>query len=163
MGAVYRRAYDRYEAALLATLGDVTFRTPEDEASWRRTLAASRHLAEHLGQAPVVVLVLMPSISMTLEDADGELDVGTPFASVYPAVQNLMLAARSMGIGSALTTVYRVCHDEVRELFGIAGQYEIVALVPLGRPAGRFGLARRRPPEKVTHWNRFGERRAANT
>jgi nitroreductase len=163
MGAVYRRAYDRYEAALLATLGDVTFRTPEDEASWRRTLAASRHLAEHLGQAPVLVLVLMPSISMTLEDADGELDVGTPFASVYPAVQNLMLAARSMGIGSALTTVYRVCHDEVRELIGIAGQYEIVALVPLGRPAGRFGLARRRPAEKVTHWNRFGERRAANT
>jgi nitroreductase len=102
----------------------------------------------------------MPAMSMTLTDDEGELDVGTPYASVYPAVQNLMLAARSMGVGSVLTTVYRIRQDEVRELLAIPDTYEVVALVPLGRPAGRFGTARRRPPEAITHWDRFGEKRS---
>jgi nitroreductase len=159
LGDIYRRAYARYEAALLPLVP--RFQREEDQDSWDRTLAASRHLAGHLADASVLVLALMPAISMTLTDDDGELDVGTPFASVYPAVQNLMLAARSMGIGSALTTVYRIYQDEVRALLGIPEQHEVVALVPMGHPAGRFGVARRRPAEAITHWNRFGQKRAA--
>jgi nitroreductase len=156
LGDIYRRAYARYEAALLPLVP--TFRREEDQASWDRTLAASRHLAGHLADAPVLVLALMPAISMTLTDDDGDLDVGTPFASVYPAVQNLMLAARSIGIGSVLTTVYRIYQGEVRALLAIPEQHEVVALVPMGRPAGRFGVARRRPPEAITHWNRFDQK-----
>jgi nitroreductase len=159
LGDIYRRAYARYEAALLPLVP--RFQREEDQDSWDRTLAASRHLAGHLADASVLVLALMPAISMTLTDDDGDLDVGTPFASVYPAVQNLMLAARSMGIGSALTTVYRIYQDEVRALLGIPEQHEVVALVPMGHPAGRFGVARRRPAEAITHWNRFGQKRAA--
>jgi nitroreductase len=159
LGDIYRRAYARYEAALLPLVP--RFQREEDQDSWDRTLAASRHLAGHLADASVLVLALMRAISMTLTDDDGELDVGTPFASVYPAVQNLMLAARSMGIGSALTTVYRIYQDEVRALLGIPEQHEVVALVPMGHPAGRFGVARRRPAEAITHWNRFGQKRAA--
>ncbi|MGH9013969.1 MAG: nitroreductase family protein [Acidimicrobiia bacterium] len=158
LGDTYRRAYARYDAALLPLVP--RFQREEDQDSWDRTLAASRHLAGHLADASVLVLALMPAISMTLTDDDGDLDVGTPFASVYPAVQNLMLAARSMGIGSALTTVYRIYQDEVRALLGIPEQYEVVALVPMGHPAGRFGVARRRPAEAITHWNRFGQKRA---
>ncbi|HUF85622.1 MAG TPA: nitroreductase family protein [Acidimicrobiia bacterium] len=160
LGDIYRRSYDRYEAALLPLVPP--FKREEDQASWDRTIAASRHLAEHLADAPVLVLALMPAISMTLTDAQGELDVGTPYASVYPAVQNLMLAARSMGIGSTLTTVYRIRQDEVRDLLSIPKDFEVVALVPLGRPSGKFGAARRRPPETVTHWNRFGEKRRSS-
>ena len=120
---------------------------------------ASRHLAEHLADAPALVLVLMPAISMTLHDAAGPLDVGTPYASVYPAVQNLMLAARGLGIGTTLTTVYRIHQDEVREICGIPARYEVVALVPMGRPRVPFRVGRRRPIEQVTHWNRFGTTR----
>jgi len=156
IGELYRRAYDRYEHALLAGLPP--FRSPEDEASFHRTAAASRGLAEHLAEVPVLVMALMPDISMTLHDEAGELDVGTPYASVYPAVQNLMLAARSLGIGTTLTTVYRIHHDELRALCGIPDRYQVVALVPMGRPVGRFGIARRRPVEAVTHWDRFGHR-----
>jgi nitroreductase len=157
IGGVYRRAYERYEPALLRSLPP--FRTPEDEAVFRRMLAASRHLAEHLGEAPALVLVLMPAISMTLEDAAGPLDVGTPFASVYPAVQNLMLAARGLGIGTTLTTVYRIYQSEVRAICGVPERYEIVALIPMGRPRGRFVPGRRRAAEEVTHWDRFGNKR----
>lgn len=151
IGEIYRRAYYRYEAAMLPTVPP--FRSEEDEATWKRTIASSRHLADHLGEAPVLVFVAMPAISMTLTDDEGELDVGTPYASVYPSVQNLLLAARSLGIGGTLTTVYRVYQGEVRELLGVPDRYELVALVPLGRPAGRFGVARRRPVESVTRWN----------
>lgn len=156
LGDLYRRAYFRYEAAMLPT---VEFRSPEHEEAFMRTVRSSRHLAEHLAAAPVIILVLMPGISMTLHDTEGDLDVGTPYASVYPAVQNLMLAARALGIGSVLTTVHRIYQDEVRAAFDIPERYETVALVPLGRPRGRFGVAPRRPAEKVTHWNRFGSRR----
>lgn len=158
IGAVYRRAYARYEPTVLKLRQPL--KDAEDEAAFQRTLAASRHLAEHMGDAPALVLVLMPNISMTLEDAEGPLDVGTPFASVYPAVQNFMLAARGLGIGTTLTTVYRIYQDEVRTLCAIPSRYEIVALIPMGRPRGKFGRGRRRPGAQVTSWNRFGERRS---
>src|SRR2546428_652257 len=88
-------------------------------------------------------------------------DVGTPFASVYPAVQNLMLAARGLGIGTTLTTVYRIYQDEVRAICGVPERYEIVALIPMGRPRAPFRVGRRRPAEQVTHWERFGNRSPA--
>ena len=159
LGDLYRRAYARYEAALMAGLPE--FRSDDDREAWERTVRASRHLADHLGEVPVIVLVCMPDISMSVRDDDGEMDVGTPFASVYPAVQNLLLAARSMGIGGLITTVHRIHHDEVRGHFGIPDGQQVVALVPLGRPTGRFGVARRRPVDRVTHWDHWGERRAA--
>lgn len=158
IGEIYKRAYDRYEQALLAVLPP--FRSEDDEASFHRTRASSRHLADHMGEAPALVLVLMPGITMTLSDDEGDLDVGTPYASVYPAVQNLMLAARGLGIGTALTTVYRIHQDEVRAACGIPDKYEVVALVPMGRPRGSFGVARRRPAETLTSWDRFGEKRS---
>jgi 4-carboxymuconolactone decarboxylase len=154
----YRLAYDRYETALVASLPP--FRSEDDEASFNRGLAASRHLAEHLAEAPVLVLVAMPGVDLTLTDGDGPLDIGPLHASVFPAVQNLMISARGMGIGTALTTVFRIRQDEVRKACGVPDRYEIVALVPMGRPVGRFGQARRRPAESVTHWDRWGDKRA---
>ena len=157
IGDVYRRAYDRYAPALRRSLPP--FRSADLQASFERMARASRHLAEHLGEAPAMVLVLMPDISMTLQDEHGSLDVGTPFASVYPAVQNFMLAARGLGIGTTLTTVYRIYQQEVRLICGIPDRYQIVALIPMGRPRKPFAVGRRRPLEEVTHWNRFGRRK----
>ena len=157
LGEIYRRAYHRYEAAMLPTVPP--FRDDAARAGFERTVEASRHLADHLGEAPVIVLFLMPSISMTLSDEGGDLDVGTPYASLYPAVQNFMLAARGLGLGTALTTVIRIYQDEVRELLGIPERLEIPALVPVGHPTGRFGVAPRKPLEKLVHWNTFGSRR----
>jgi len=157
IGDVYRRAYDRYEPQVVKAMPPPR---SDGEANRReRMMRSSRHLAETIGEAPALVAILMPNISMTLQDEAGPLDVGTPFASVYPAVQNFMLAARGLGIGTTLTTVYRVYQQEVREILGIPEHYEVVALVPMGRPKGRFGVAPRRPVETVTHWDRFGEKR----
>jgi nitroreductase len=152
----YRIAYDRYEASL----PEPTFRDEAAEASWRRTTEASRHLAEHLGEAPVIVLFLQPIIPWGSSDDQGELDIGRLDASVYPAVQNFCLAARSLGLGSALTTVIRVHADEVLAELGVpAGRFEIAALVPVGYPSGNFGVAPRKPAAAVTHWNDWGNKR----
>ena len=155
VATLYRSAFDRYERSL----PDPTFRTPEDEASWRRTRDASRHLADHLDDAPVLVVVLLPIIPWTPSDDEGPMDIGPLYASVYPAVQNLMVAARALGIGTALTTVIRIHTAELCEALGVPGGYEVAALVPMGRPVGRFGVARRKPVEAVTHRDRFGTKR----
>jgi nitroreductase len=157
IGEIYRKSYDRYEPALLAVRRPL--KSEKDEAAFQRILASSRHLAETLGKVPAMVLFLMPSISMTLEDSEGPLDVGTPYASVYPAVQNFLLAARALGLGTVLTTVYRIHQDELREACGIPDRYEVVALVPVGHPAMRFGRGRRRPLSEVASWNRLGQPR----
>jgi nitroreductase len=155
VGELYRLSYERYERALP---DPASFRSPEDEASWRRTRAASQHLADHLHEAPALVLFLLPIIPWGARDDEGFLDIGPLYASVYPAVQNFCVAARALGIGTALTTVIRIRTDEVRAALGIPDGYEIAALVPMGRPAGRFGQARRKPAAAVTHWQRWGDR-----
>ena len=153
----YGRAYHRYEASLD---DPAEFRSDDDRRSWERTRDASRHLADHMADVPVLVLFLQPRIPWGSKDADGPLDIGRLDASVYPAVQNFCLAARALGLGTALTTVIRVYTDEVLAELGVpADRYEIAALVPVGHPTGRFGVARRKPVEADTHWNRFGDRR----
>jgi nitroreductase len=156
LGALYRTAFDRYEASLP---DPTSFRSEADRASWQRTRDASRHLADHLGDAPAIVVFLLPAIAWTPSDADGEMDIGPLYASAYPAVQNFCVAARALGLGTALTTVVRIHTAEVLALLGVEGRYEILAVVPVGRPVGSFGIARRKPVEALTHWNRWGERR----
>ena len=157
LGRIYLRAWERYAPAVAA----VTPPPRSEEAGRRheRNVAVSDELARTLGDVPVHILVLMPSISMTVSDDDGPMDVGPTYASVYPAVQNLILAARSRGLGTVLTTVYRIHEDEVRAVCDIPDRFEVVALLPLGHPRGRWGVAARRPAESLTSWNTFGERR----
>ncbi|HMC43117.1 MAG TPA: nitroreductase family protein [Acidimicrobiales bacterium] len=158
IGDLYRRAWERYAPAV----AKVTPPAKDEEAARRheRNVKASDHLARTLGAVPVLVLVLMPKIDMVVSDEEGSMDVGPTYASVYPAVQNLILAARARGLGTVLTTVYRVYEDELRRLCGIPDRYEVVALLPLGHPSGSWGIAARRPAEALTSWDRFGQRRA---
>jgi nitroreductase len=157
IGDLYRRCFDRYERALPAP---PPFHDEAQADTYRRTRAASRHLADHLGDVPVIVVFLQPLIEWGLRDADGPLDIGRLDASVYPAVQNFCVAARALGLGTALTTVVRVDGAALLDLLGVpADRFEVAALVPVGRPAGRFGVAPRKPAAAVTHWNTWGAKR----
>lgn len=157
IGRLYREAYDRYER----TLPDASaFADPVQADAWRRTSEASRHLADHLAEVPVIVLFLQPIIPWGATDDEGPMDIGRLDASVYPAVQNFCLAARALGLGTALTTVIRIRSAEVLALLGVPeGRFEIAALTPLGHPRGRFGVAPRKPVAAVTHWDRWGDKR----
>ena len=153
----YKQAFDRYEATLAAPR---EFRDDKARSSWERTSAASRHLADHLQDTPAIVLFLQAKIPWQPSDEQGPMDIGRLDASVYPAVQNFCVAARSLGLGTALTTVIRVYGDEALEALGVpAGRFEIAALIPVGYPSGNFGVAPRKPAAAVTHWNNWGDKR----
>lgn len=157
VAAVYQRAYNRYERAAIAALP--TGRPPEEVAAKARSHRAARYLAEHLADAPALVFVLMNNLPWVRHDEEGPMDIGPLWGSVFPAVQNLMLAARALGIGTALTTVFRIYQNDMRAALAIPAIYEIAAMIPMGRPKGKFGVAPRKPAEQVTHWNGFGNRR----
>jgi nitroreductase len=156
IGELYQRAYHRYERALPEPS---SFDDDAKAAAWRRTRDASRHLADHLAEVPVLVLFLQPIVPWGATDDEGAMDIGRLDASVYPAVQNFCVAARALGLGTALTTVIRIHSAEVLELLGVPSRsdgrarFEIAALVPLGHPTGSFGVAPRKAAESVTHWN----------
>jgi nitroreductase len=157
MGDLYRRTYDRYEAATLSKVPANP--DPVAQQAWQRTVDASRHLAESLSTVPLHIAVLAADIDMTTADADGPLDIGSVLVSVVPAVQNMMLAARSFGLGTALTTVMRIEQASFRSILGIPERWQLVAYLPVGWPRGRFGVAPRRAVASVTSWDRYGTRR----
>ena len=157
VGRLYREAFDRYERSLPEPS---EFPDAERAAAWKRSRDASRHLADHLGEVPVIVVFLQPLIPWGSVDDEGPMDIGRLDASVYPAVQNFCIAARALGLGTALTTVIRIRSAELLDLLGVpAGKFEVAALTPLGYPTGRFGVAPRKPAAAVTHWDRWGDKR----
>lgn len=80
----------------------------------------------------------------------------TVASSTFPAVQNLLLAAGALGLGSALTTLTTMLADELRAVVGLPDHVRPVAVVPLGWPAGALGQPRREPVAEHTHRERYG-------
>lgn len=77
-------------------------------------------------------------------------------ASIYPAVQNIILACRAFGLGTLITTNHIRCESEVRALLGIPDDVFTYALMPIGYPEGKFGPVKRRPIEEVAYAERWG-------
>jgi nitroreductase len=158
----YKASFDRYRESLPDPSG---FRDEAARASWTRTRDASQYLADNIQDAAAIVFFLQPIIPWGAVDDEGAMDIGRLDASVYPAVQNFCVAARALGIGTALTTVIRIRAAETLAALGVPAnedgspRFEIAACVPMGRPVGNFGVAPRKPAAAVTHWNSFGNRR----
>ena len=77
-------------------------------------------------------------------------------ASIFPAVQNLLLAANALGLGAALTTLPTTFAAELRELLALPDDVDPLAVVPLGRPARALGPPRREPVSDHAHRDRYG-------
>lgn len=117
-----------------------------------RTYGSAEHLAHHLAEVPVLILATVQREAI----APGS----PPGASIYPAIQNLMLAARALGLGTTLTTLHREHESEVKELLGIPEGVDTMALIPVGWPEGKFGPPARLPAEQATYWDRWGDVRS---
>jgi nitroreductase len=79
-------------------------------------------------------------------------------SSIFPAVQNLLLAATALGLGSALTTITAGYRAEMQDILGLPDHVRPVALVPVGHPQRALGPPRRAPFSEHTHRDRFGRR-----
>ena len=155
LAGLYRALWSEYAAqrrVLLAKLPEAT-RTPAEKA-----LRAGDHLAAHLQDAPVIATFCFHPERLTLTDAALERPSVVGGASLYPAVQNLLLACRAEGLGCVLTTLLCAREKEVRELLEIPEPWATCAFVPIGWPAGGgHGPLARRPVEQVAFADRFGE------
>jgi len=146
VGALYKEGWDEYSPpSRLAGITD-----PRE----RRRVESAYHLGAHMGdEAPVLVLFCAPRPPAA---GAGSFAARTAGASVYPAVQNLLLAARARGIGGCLTTIHLYREEQVKAALGIPADVDTYALVPLGYPRDGFGPLRRKPVEEVTFLDRWG-------
>ena len=78
-------------------------------------------------------------------------------ASIYPAVQNLLLAAQAAGLGTVLTTRWKAREGELRPILGLPENMAVHAIIPMGWPDRKYGRNRRKPVAEVTFRERFGE------
>jgi len=135
-GALYREAW------WAKRRDERGWRGPEDIPPEEKTYRSAMRLAETMHEVPCVVLALA-------------LPPGWA-NSVIPACQNLMLAARALGIGSVPTTLHPSVMDRFQALFGIPPDATLHFCIPLGYPQGRFGPGVRRPTAETTFFERWG-------
>lgn len=126
----------------------------------RRMFDSAIHLAEHMDQAPVILLACTGTDFPTYAQLGNPRSItATLHASIYPAVQNILLACRAHGIGATLTTLHYFFEDALKARLGIPADKEVAGLIPLGYPVGRFGPTSRGAAEEVMHWGRWGGQR----
>jgi nitroreductase len=163
LGVIYRKASD-IAAAMYAARGRPAHLT---EQQFARMLGAGGYLWDHIGEAPVLLLpcqhhpVVPPREALPPDIAAGyanELAYADRIrgASIYPAVQNILLACRALGLGAVITTNHIRCEAEVKTLLGIPDDVATFALMPIGWPLDKFGPLTRRPPAEVSHADRWG-------
>ncbi len=124
-------------------------RYEEDDDSRRgRTARALRQFVERFEDVPVVVLACL---------ARYRAPHPTEGASVYPACQNLLLAARARGLGGVMTMWHAAVEEELRAVLGIPDGVAIAATLALGHPEGGHGPVRRRPLGELVYEDAWGE------
>jgi nitroreductase len=120
-----------------------------DAARYHRQHQAVEYLTEHFHEAPVWIVCC-------LEES------GTPNrwagASIYPAVQNMLLAARALGLGSTLTTRHLLFEREAEAALGLPPGVHSYAILPIGWPMGKFGPVGRGNLSEFVYGDRWGER-----
>lgn len=88
---------------------------------------------------------------------EGEAAMAALGASIYPAVQNLLLAAQAAGLGTVLTTRWKAREAQLRPMLGLPENMAVHAIIPMWWPDGRYGKNRRVPVAEVTYRERFGQ------
>lgn len=125
-------------------------RQPDMSAEEQATRRGGVHLGRSLGEVPVLVLVC----------AERSYPAHAPeeryvWSTVYPAAQNIIVAARALGLGATFTTFHHFADQAFRGPLGIPEEVYIGAVIPIGWPDRRFGPVRRRPIAEVIHRDRW--------
>lgn len=164
LGAIYRKAAEEVGAIYAARP-----RPPHlTDAQYRNFLGSSAYLWEHMGDAPVILVPCLRRRETPPPDAlparvAARWSVHQAYqdkirgSSIYPAVQNIILACRGLGLGTVLTTIAALYEDEVKEVLGLPPEIETFALMPMGFPVNRHGPVTRRPVHDVAYADRWGQ------
>ena len=168
LAELWARSASAYEAAMR---DEAVQRMGEDKAL--PLIRALEFQREHFAETPAVIVPCYsrrtpPSAALKLaRGIGGPVDVArfaargskmavlTEAASIYPAVQNLLLAARALGLGANITTWHMFLEHEWKRVLGIPRGVHTYAVIPVGWPRGRFGPVTRRPAREAIHWDRW--------
>ncbi|HXQ23159.1 MAG TPA: nitroreductase family protein [Candidatus Acidoferrales bacterium] len=135
----YRRAFHAYIRPAVEAAKEPLY--PQAQ---RRNLRAALHLADHLHEAPVHLFVA------------GWTRRGQPQTqALFPAIQNILLACRAVGLGASLTTVHTAFGKELDEWLGLPPTCPTCALLPIGWPRGKYGRPERRPVDACLSYERW--------
>jgi nitroreductase len=145
----YKKAFDEVVGPRYATNPPPSGVTPE---RYRRQHAAVQYLTEHFHEAPVWIVAC-------IEDKSPHTRVAG--ASIYPAVQNMLLAVRALGLGSTLTTRHLLYETETEAALGLPEGVHSYAILPIGYPMGRFGPIARGPLKEIVYQDKWGQPYAA--
>lgn len=151
----------RYRQAWQIQRGVVLRRAIASDASIAKIARAMQWQIDHFTQIPVLVVACL-----RLGVRDGRLPVvrmphvaeSAYWGSIYPSVQNLLLAARAVGLGASLITLPLWSQRAARRALGLPHAVTPCCVVPLGWPRGRYGPTTRKPVEQVVHLNGYGNR-----
>ncbi len=154
LGELYASSWNGFAKAYEQRLSGA----PEaDRTREMRTLAAGNYLAAHFHEAPAIAIFCFNPKFMAITDIKLDRVSVVGGGSVYTAVQNLLLACRTEGLGCVLTTLLCEHELEVKKLLGIPDAWGTAAAIPMGYPVGKgHGPIRRQPATKLTFDNRWG-------
>jgi nitroreductase len=152
----YKQSFDVY-ASMMA---HVPPRAGVSEATQARVVKSAVHLSEHLHEAPVLIVpCLVFEQGRILGDGPMQnLARKSLYSSIYPAVQNLLLACRAHGLAACLTTLHLMYEEQVARLLELPDNAETMALIPVGWPDAKFGPVTRVPVSEVASRDRFGQK-----
>jgi nitroreductase len=162
LGAIYRKASDI--ASAIYAKRERPAHMSDDQ--YRRFMSSGSYLWDHMGEAPVLLVPCMqrsqlpPSESMPPAiQARYEQEIAYTErirgASIYPAVQNIILACRAFGLATLITTNHIRYEAEVKAVLDVPSDVDTYALMPIGYPEGKFGSVKRRPVAEVTYADRW--------
>ena len=157
--AVKERLAARYRQAWTLYGGAGQRRAAGDE-SMLKILRSVQWQVEHFTELPVLVVACLRGgpVEGNLPYLPAPHIVNTSFyGSIYPSVQNLLLAARAVGLGASLITLPLWSVTSARSILGLPLSVTPACIVPLGWPRGRYGPTTRRPVGDVVHLDRFGQ------
>lgn len=150
----YRQAWNIYYRTVIRKVA-------QTDESMAKTARAVQWQVDHFAEIPVLVVACLrltaregrvPYLPMPHAAVSGF------FGSIYPSVQNLLLAARTMGLGASLITLPLWSLASARRILGLPTSVTPCCIVPMGWPRGRYGPTTRRPVGEVVHLDTYGNR-----
>ncbi len=148
LAKLYRRLYKVFNP--------IVTRQARGDAQQMRTLAPGQWQAENFERLPVFVIPCYRRGLKHRPVGRPQISVSSFYGSVFPAVQNLLLACRAVGLGASLQTLPIWWVPAVRRILGLPRDITPVCIIPIGWAKGRYGPTTRRPIGEVVHLDRYG-------
>ncbi|APE14646.1 nitroreductase family protein [Mycolicibacterium pallens] len=150
LGKRYRQPWSIY--------GALGRRQAANDESMLKILKAVEWQVDHFSEIPVLVIPCLRGGTRVPYVPTPFVGETSYFGSIYPSVQNLLLAARAMGLGASLITMPLWNVTSARKILGLPLSVTPICVVPLGWPRGRYGPTTRKPVEDVVHFDTYGNR-----